>query len=389
MAVSWVNPAPAGLGVYIHWPFCASKCPYCDFNSHVADTIDHARWRRALLIELDHFASETKERAVTSVFFGGGTPSLMAPETTSELISAVKGYWTTPKDLEITLEANPSTAEAGLFSAFRDAGINRLSLGVQSFRDENLKFLGRGHSAAEAVEAIKLATRTFPRVSFDLIHGLPNQTLKQWKEELCAALDLAGDHLSVYQLTIEPGTPFFRDQVPAAAEVIGAALYEITQTVLENAGLRAYEISNHARVGHQCRHNLDIWQGSDYAGIGPGAHGRLTGASGTDAVYQIHGPERWIDKVESDGHGTAKRSTLGAPKRAEEILMTGLRLSEGVDCERFNALTGFELEPWLDGNGLSRMVEGGFLERNDSSLRATASGRLCLNEVLRQLLANS
>lgn len=389
MAVLGVSTAPADFGVYIHWPFCASKCPYCDFNSHVTEAIDHARWGQALLAELDCFASETKGRAVTSLFFGGGTPSLMAPETAAELIAAVKSHWTTPEDLEVTLEANPSTAEAGLFGAFRDSGVNRLSLGVQSFRDESLKFLGRGHSADEAKNAIILAAGIFPRFSFDLIYGLPDQTPERWQEELTAALNFAGNHLSVYQLTIEPGTPFFRDGVPAADEKNGTALYEITQSILEGAGLGAYEISNHAREGHQCRHNLDIWRGGDYAGIGPGAHGRLTGASGTDAVYQIHKPGRWLDKVEADGSGTAKRSTLKTAERAEEILMTALRLSEGADRERFRSLTGIELVGWLDGNGLSRMIEGGFLELDDSNLRATASGKLCLNEVLRQLLAGS
>jgi oxygen-independent coproporphyrinogen-3 oxidase len=383
------NAAPTDLSVYIHWPFCASKCPYCDFNSHVADTIDHARWRRALLAELDHFANETKGRTVTSVFFGGGTPSLMAPETTAALIGAVKSHWAAPKDLEVTLEANPSTAEAGLFQAFRDAGVNRLSLGVQSLRDQDLKFLGRGHSADEAKGAIKLAARTFPRISFDLIYGFAGQTARQWRDDLGAALDLAGDHLSVYQLTIEPGTPFFRDGVAAADEDSGASLYEITQTVLEDAGLRAYEISNHARPGQQCRHNLDIWRGGDYAGIGPGAHGRLSGALGTDAVYQIHGPERWLARVEADGFATAKRLTLGAPERAEEILMTGLRLREGVRADRFHSLTGREMSTLLDESGLGRMIAGGFVEEFESGLRVTAAGRLCLNEVLRQLLANS
>lgn len=371
------------LSVYIHWPFCASKCPYCDFNSHVADTVDHARWRRALLAELDYFARETKGWAVTSVFFGGGTPSLMEPETAAQLISAVKGHWDAPSDLEITLEANPSTAETNLFGAFRDAGVNRLSLGVQSFDDKNLKFLGRGHSAAEAISAINLAARTFPRFSFDLIHGLPGQTPDQWEKDLRTALDLTGDHLSVYQLTIEPGTPFFRDHVPAADEDTGTALYEITQTVLDNAGLEAYEISNHARPGHQCRHNLEIWRGGDYAGIGPGAHGRLTGASGTDAIYQIHTPERWLEKVEADGHGTAKRSTLDARERAEEILMTGLRLSDGIGRDRLQGL-----EKIIDESGLKRLTDGGFMETDEAGLRTTASGRLCLNEVLRQLLAN-
>jgi len=336
------------------------------------------------LVELDCFAIETKGRAVSSVFFGGGTPSLMAPETTAQLIAAVKGHWATPDDLEVTLEANPSTAEAGLFNAFRDAGVNRLSLGVQSFRDESLSLLGRGHSADEAKAAINLASNTFPRFSFDLIYGLPDQTRSGWKEELTAALDFAADHLSVYQLTIEPGTPFYRDGVPACDEETGAALYEITQELLEDAGLKAYEISNHARAGHVCRHNTDIWRGGDYAGIGPGAHGRLTGPSATDTVYQIHAPDRWLDRVEAEGAGTAKRATLSAAERAREILMTGLRLIDGIGRDSLP-----DLEAIIDEGGLKRMIDGGFIETDEAGLRATATGRLCLNEVLRQLLAGS
>ena len=384
MAVLGDKAAPEALGVYIHWPFCASKCPYCDFNSHVTEHIDHARWRQALLAELDYFAIETKRRAVSSVFFGGGTPSLMEPETAAALIAAVKGHWATPGDLEVTLEANPSTAEACLFGAFRNAGVTRLSLGVQSFQDESLDLLGRGHSADEAKNAINLAAKTFPWFSFDLIYGLPDQTPQQWRNELTAALDFAGDHMSAYQLTIEPGTIFFRDGVPAAGEETGTALYEITQTILEGAGLGAYEISNHARPGQECRHNLDIWRGGDYAGIGPGAHGRLTGPSGTDAVYQIHAPDRWLDKVESEGVGTAKRSTLGAAERAEEILITGLRLSDGIARDKLA-----ELESVINEGGLKRLIDGGYIKKNAAGLRATASGLLCLNEVLRQLLADS
>jgi oxygen-independent coproporphyrinogen-3 oxidase len=383
------NTAPADLSVYIHWPFCASKCPYCDFNSHVAGGVDHARWRSALLADLGHFAIETKGRRVTSVFFGGGTPSLMAPETTAALIAAVKSHWDVSGDLEITLEANPSTAEAGLFQAFRDAGVNRLSLGVQSFRDEHLEFLGRGHSAHEARAAIDLAARIFPRFSFDLIYGVADQTPEQWRDDLTAALDLAGDHLSVYQLTIEPGTPFFRDGVAAADEESGVSYFEITNTVLERAGLPAYEISNHARPGRECRHNRDIWRGGDYAGIGPGAHGRLSGADGTDMVYQIHGPDRWLAKVEADGFGTAKRQTLSRTERAEEILMTGLRLREGLRADRVERLTGRDMSAWMDDAGLRRMIDGGFVEEWESGLRATAAGRLCLNAVVRQLLAGS
>jgi len=379
-----------GLGVYIHWPFCASKCPYCDFNSHVSDAIDHDRWRKALLAELSYFADETNGRAVTSVFFGGGTPSLMDPETAAALIDAVKGHWTTGDGLEVTLEANPSTAEAGRFRDFRAAGVNRLSIGVQSFDDEALRFLGRGHSAIEAKDAVALAAETFPRFSFDLIYGLPGalpgQSGDDWKRDLdrgiALAVETGGGHLSLYQLTVEPGTPFYRGGIAAAGEDIGAALYAITQEKMDQAGLPAYEISNHARPGFECRHNLDIWRGGDYAGVGPGAHGRLTNKSGTESLYQIHTPERWLAAVEAGGHATAKRQPLTPGERAEEILMSGLRLGGGIERESLAAL-----EPVIDPVGLKRMIDGGFVESDGGGLRATLSGRLCLNEVLRQLLS--
>jgi oxygen-independent coproporphyrinogen-3 oxidase len=380
MAVSKINNTSL-MGVYIHWPFCESKCPYCDFNSHVGDTVDHNRWCQALLTELSYFASNTKERTVTSIFFGGGTPSLMVPETTASLIDAVKSHWTIKKDMEITLEANPTTAEVGHFNAFREAGVNRLSLGVQSLNDKNLKYLGRRHSVADAKKAINLAASIFPRFSIDLMYGLPRQTRLNWQEELNNAIDIAGNHLSAYQLTIEPGTPFYRDGVPAATEKIGTALYQDTQIILENSGFTSYEISNHAREGQHCRHNVDIWRGGDYAGIGPGAHGRLTGPSGTDAIYQIHKPARWLDKVERNGHATAKRSPTGFRGRAEEILLTGLRLSDGIS----NEILG-DIEAIINNKKLEQMICSGFLERNNKGLRATTSGRLCLNEVLFQLL---
>ncbi|MCH7937196.1 MAG: coproporphyrinogen III oxidase [Proteobacteria bacterium] len=386
------NPGPdRGFGVYIHWPFCASMCPYCDFNSHVWDSIDHRRWRTALLSELNHFALETNGRTVTSVFFGGGTPSLMAPETAAALIAAVGKRWHTADDLEITLEANPSTAEAGRFRAFRDAGVNRLSIGVQSFRDETLSFLGRRHSVAEAKGALKMAADVFPRFSFDLIYGLAGQSPEDWGRELDEALEVAkslgAGHLSLYQLTIEPGTPFYRDGVKAAGGDAGAGLYGITQDKLIEAGLPAYEISNHARPGSECRHNLKIWRGGAYAGVGPGAHGRLPARKRTEALYQIHDPGRWLAAVERKGHGTAKRLALPRRARAEELLMTGLRLIEGVGRARFQSLTGRRVEDTLDKDGLKRMTGGGFVEMDDRSLRATPAGLLCLNEVLRHLLA--
>jgi len=335
---------------------------------------------------------ETSGRTVTSIFFGGGTPSLMEPETAAALIEATAKHWGTADDLEITLEANPSTAEAGRFRAFREAGVNRLSLGVQSFRDEALAFLGRGHSVAEAKGALGIAAEVFPRFSFDLMYGLPGQSPEDWGRELDEALEcvksLGAGHLSLYQLTIEPGTPFHRDGIEAAAGDEGAGLYGITREKLENAGLPAYEISNHARPGAECRHNLEIWQGGAYAGIGPGAHGRLQARERTESLYQIHVPNRWLAAVERKGHGTAKRQVLAPGARAEELLMTGLRLTQGIDRALFQTLTGRAVEDFIDKDGLRRMTDGGFLKADGAGLRATASGRLCLNEVLRHLLTS-
>ncbi|NQU62599.1 MAG: coproporphyrinogen III oxidase [Rhodospirillales bacterium] len=387
MAASQNNP----LGVYIHWPFCASKCPYCDFNSHVRDGVDQGRWRTALLSELNYFALETNSRTVDSVFFGGGTPSLMAPETTAALIEAVRNRWQTTDDLEITLEANPSTAETGRFEAFRAAGVNRLSIGVQSLRDQNLSFLGRGHSVSEAKQALDLAAQHFPRFSFDLMYGLPRQTAGEWAEELDEALEMAENlgcsHMSLYQLTVEPGTDFHRDAIACPEEDISVELYEITQERLCDAGLPAYEISNHAKPGAECRHNLGVWRGGEYLGIGPGAHGRIRGRARTEASYRMAAPERWLKEVEDKGHGTAKRQALPRRVRAEEILMTGLRLMEGVDRQRFHDLTGRDLEDVIDGEGLARLAKAEFVEIDDTALRATSMGQLCLNEVLRHLLA--
>src|SRR5262252_8891286 len=267
-----------GFGLYVHWPFCLSKCPYCDFNSHVREAIDHERWRDALLLELDHYAADTPARRLTSIFFGGGTPSLMAPDTVAAVIERAARHWPFAPDIEITLEANPTSVEAGKFAGFRSAGVNRVSLGVQALNDADLKFLGRHHSAAEARAAIEIARRSFRRHSFDLIYARPGQSAAAWRAELAEAIALAGDHLSVYQLTIEPETVFGaahrRGELQVPEEEDAAALYELTQELLGAAGLPAYEISNHARPGEESRHNLAYWRYRTYAGIGPGAHGR-------------------------------------------------------------------------------------------------------------------
>ncbi len=370
------------LAVYIHWPFCLRKCPYCDFNSHEAKTIDQGRWREALAQDLGSFAGETKGRTVRSVFFGGGTPSLMDPKTVAALMAGLRAHWALGEDLEVTLEANPGAADRGRLEAFADAGVNRLSIGVQSFDNRSLEFLGRVHDVDEAIETIRYASGIFPRVSFDLIYGLPGQSLGDWEGELSRALDFGLGHLSLYQLSVEPGTDFFRDRVAEADEDSAAALFERTQETLDKAGLPAYEISNHARPGEEARHNLGIWRGGDYLAVGPGAHGRLTG----EAFHQIADPARWLGAVEARGSGTAKRRTLSSLERRDEILLMGLRLREGVDRDRFFELTGKTLEESLDARALERLIGGGFLVLDDRGLRTTSTGRIRLNAVLAALL---
>ena len=375
-----------GFAVYVHWPFCRTKCPYCDFNSVAAETVDQARWRTALARELGYFAGQTRGRTVTSIFFGGGTPSLMDPATAGALVSAVHAQWPVATDLEVTLEANPTSAEAGRFADFAAAGVNRLSLGVQSLDDGELAFLGRTHDGAEARAALALAERLFSRHSFDLIYGLPGQTAAAWRRELKQAAAVAGEHLSLYQLTIEPRTPFHHAGVEEADENTAASLFEITHEVLDEAGLPAYEISNHARAGGECRHNLTTWRGGDYVGIGPGAHGRLSAAGGTEAVRQIADPRAWLETVETRGHGTGERSPLDDGQRRDELFLMGLRLDEGVNRARFHHLFGTALENAVDAAALARLIDGGFLVLDGESLRATSSGRACLNAVLAALL---
>ena len=375
------------MAIYIHWPFCRSKCPYCDFNSHVRESIDEGRWRNAYLRELDGFAAETPGRPVTSVFFGGGTPSLMEPATAAAILDRVAARWPIEAGVEVTLEANPSTAEAARFRGFREAGVGRISIGVQAFDDDALRFLGRGHSAADARAAVTLASRVFPRFSFDLIWGWPGHAVADWRRQLRAALAIAGEHVSAYQLTIEPGTAFWRDGVPAIDEDASADLFETTRELLAGAGLPAYEISNHARPGAECRHNVAVWRGADYLGIGPGAHGRLSGDARAVATRAINSPEKWLAKVEAGVGGLAEQVPLTAQERREELLLLGLRLSEGLRRDEFRALTGMEPHEAVDAEALTCLIEAGFLESDDAGLRATSAGQLCLNTVLSQLLA--
>jgi putative oxygen-independent coproporphyrinogen III oxidase len=380
----------AGFGLYVHWPFCLKKCPYCDFNSHVRDRIDQDRWRAALLSDLDHYAAQSAGRLVTSVFFGGGTPSLMAPDTAGAVIERIGRHWRLDRQAEITLEANPTSVEAGRFAGFRDAGINRVSLGIQALDDAALKFLGRAHSADEARAAIALAARSFDRYSFDLIYARPEQSLESWTRELERALALAGDHLSVYQLTIEPGTAFHtahaRGDFILPDDDLAGALYELTQERLAAAGMPGYEISNHARPGQASRHNLTYWRYGDYLGVGPGAHGRLTQDGVKHATRQKKAPESWLAAVEATGHGTEEVTPLTRDQRFEELLMMGLRLSEGIPRARFRAELGTEPEAVLDPRGLALMIEGGFVTLDADRLTASVSGRQRLNAVLAMLL---
>ncbi|MBF0129112.1 MAG: coproporphyrinogen III oxidase [Alphaproteobacteria bacterium] len=373
------------LAVYVHWPFCLRKCPYCDFNSHVADAVDHRRWRRALGAELEHFAAKTRDRPLASLFFGGGTPSLMEAETVADLIARARALWPSPApdEVEITLEANPGTVDRARFQAFREAGVTRLSLGVQALDEAALGLLGRIHGVAEALAAVEAARHVFPRLSLDLIYARPGQTDASWREELARVLDLAPDHLSLYQLTIEPGTAFHRVHAPPGEDE-AARLFETTQDMTAAAGLPAYEISNHARPGRECRHNLAYWRGCDYVGVGPGAHGRITGRHGVDAVRQRRAPGRWLAEVEAEGHATRERETLSPGDRAVELLLMGLRLTEGVARDRFRRQCGMELEDVLAPGAAQALAD--HVSLDGTGLRTTPAGRLTLNEVLRQLL---
>jgi len=375
-----------GFALYIHWPFCLSKCPYCDFNSHVREGVDHAAWRKALLTELAHYAALTPGRTLTSIFFGGGTPSLMEPATVSALIEAVAQYWKADDNLEITLEANPTSVEAGRFAAYRSAGVNRVSLGVQALEDAPLKFLGRGHSAAEALAAVELAARHFPRFSFDLIYARPGQSVTAWEVELRRALDYAGEHLSLYQLTIEQGTAFHtlhqRGDLAVPPEEDAADLYEATQSLLTKAGLPAYEISNHAKPGAESRHNLTYWRYGDYIGIGPGAHGRLNLPEGRMATRTHRAPEAWLERVTAQGHGAEPFTPITQEEALSELLMMGLRLAEGMPVERIEAIGGAPFPALLNPQSLERLIKGGFLTLTPTRLTATMAGRQRLNAVL-------
>jgi oxygen-independent coproporphyrinogen-3 oxidase len=371
----------------VHWPFCRAKCPYCDFNSHVRHNgIDETRFLSAYLKELDHFASCAPGRSVGSIFFGGGTPSLMRPDTVAAILDAIAGHWSIEDGGEITLEANPTSVEAENFAGYRVAGVNRLSLGVQALDDASLKALGRQHTAQEALDALALAKRHFGRVSFDLIYAREGQAAKAWEAELTHALDHADDHLSLYQLTIEDGTPFAARHAAGTLHVPNGAkaraLYLLTQELCETAGLPAYEISNHARPGSESRHNLLYWRGHDYAGIGPGAHGRVTYDGAKRALSATKSPEAWLAQVEARGHGLESDEALSSAEAAEEYLLMGLRLAEGIDMARLAAIGGRIAE-----SRLATLEGDGLLKRDANRLAATPKGRLVLERLILELAA--
>ena len=377
---------PTDLGIYIHWPFCEKKCPYCDFNSHVSGNIDHLKWLSAYLNELRYHANLTSGRIINSIFFGGGTPSLMKPYVVEKILDEIHSLWSCSNDIEITAEANPSSSETQLFSDFKTAGINRVSIGVQSLNNRSLDFLGRLHGANEAKNAIKVATKIFPRVTFDLIYALPGQSRLAWKRELSQAIKLARGHLSLYQLTIEPGTEFSKNRIAVANERDGAALYELTQEITDRENLPAYEISNHAKKGQESRHNLTYWKSGDYLGIGPGAHGRITNSTKTEIMHNYRQPDMWLNFAIKRKYGQQKRSTLNQTERRDEIILMGLRLIEGISLKHFNLLTGQHLIETVDKNKIKNLSEHGYLSLKKGFLKTTLAGRLRLNAMLSYLL---
>lgn len=386
-----VTASAEELAVYIHWPFCKFKCPYCDFNSHVREKIDHGAFARAYLRELEYYRGLTGARHIQSVFFGGGTPSLMDPAVTAAVIDKIADLWGLPQGTEITLEANPTSVETEKLRGFKTAGVNRVSLGVQALDDADLKKLGRQHSAAEALAAVEMAASVFPRFSFDLIYARPDQTVAAWRDELRRALSFSAGHLSLYQLTIEEGTQFHtlhsRGELVVPEEDAAASLYETTQEIMDAAGLPAYEVSNHARAGDESRHNLVYWRYGDYAGIGPGAHGRLTLGGVKQATRAHRAPESWLQRVNDNGHGAHDFEEIDFTKRAREMLMMGLRLAEGVDLRRFQAETGMALSDFIPPRQSAILEDAGLLQTTSTTLTATRAGRQRLNGVLAFLMA--
>ncbi|MCC2108596.1 MAG: coproporphyrinogen III oxidase [Hyphomicrobiales bacterium] len=378
-----------GFGVYVHWPFCLSKCPYCDFNSHVRrNPVDEDRYVEAFRVELAHRAKLTRGRTVGSVFFGGGTPSLMKPRTVEAILQAIADNWTIEKGAEITLEANPSSVEAERFRGYRSVGVNRVSLGVQALDDSDLRMLGRLHNRAEALAALDVATSTFERVSFDLIYGRPAQSIERWRAELTEALARAPEHMSLYQLTIEPDTMF--ERLERAGKLVMPSLdiqrdlWDVTQSLMAKAGMPAYEVSNHAREGAESRHNMIYWRYGEYVGVGPGAHGRIMDREGRRAQATEKHPEMWLTCVETEGHGLVEDEALSIEEQGDEFLLMGLRLTEGIDPGRFHLLTG---KP-LAASRVAELIADGLVEyTREGRLRVSAEGFPVLDAVVADLAA--
>ena len=378
-----------GFGLYLHWPFCQSKCPYCDFNSHVSARIDQKRWEKAYLREIDRAGAETAGRVLQTVYFGGGTPSLMHPDLVAAILDRVRSTWPMVNDPEVTLEANPSSVEAGRFAGYRDAGVTRISMGFQALDDRHLQKLGRLHTVADAKQALRVASSVFDRVSFDLIYARQDQDLSAWKAELAEALAMAEGHLSLYQLTIEDGTAF-GDRFAAGKlrglpeEDLAADLFELTQAMCADAGYDAYEVSNHAKPGQESRHNLVYWQGGDYLGIGPGAHGRITLDGSRRATEARKAPGDWLASVEAGTEGELPRAQLSASDHATEYLLMSLRTTQGLSLQRFRAIAGRALAPVA----VQRLQELSLAQIRDGFLQATPAGRMVLNGILRALTAD-
>jgi putative oxygen-independent coproporphyrinogen III oxidase len=374
------------LALYIHWPFCVSKCPYCDFNSHVRESVDQAAWRDALLADMAHEANVAGGRALTSIFFGGGTPSLMPPETVAALIEAAEAHWGFVDGIEITLEANPSSVEAARFADLARAGINRVSLGLQALDNEALHFLGRAHDVAEGLAALETAQAHFARVNFDLIYARPNQSEADWAAELGRALGFGTTHLSLYQLTIEPGTRFAtlvaQGKLTPADPDHGATLFELTAAMTAATGMPAYEVSNHARLGDESRHNLSYWRYNDYLGIGPGAHGRRSGL----ATLRHKKPENWMGGVIRNASGLQSETPLSPEEQAREALLMGLRLHEGVDLGRIAARSGVAQHQLVSRDQVARLQGHGLIVTNSNNLRVTPAGMLLLDHILGEIV---
>lgn len=379
------------IAIYIHWPFCLSKCPYCDFNSHVSDSIDIEAWEEAYMKEIESYSYKIQNLNISSVFFGGGTPSLMPAKLVEKIINKLASFGKITTDTEITLEANPTSVEAQKFIDFKSAGINRISIGVQSLRAGDLKFLGREHNVTEALSAIELARKTFDHYSFDLIYARPGQSLKAWQEELKDTMKIAGGHISLYQLTIEKGTPFYKKHFKGDFILpdndIAADMYNFTNEYLSDNGYNLYEISNYAKKGEECRHNLSYWHYDEYIGIGPGAHSRIHD-NGIKAVMNIHAPSKWLEEVKMNGSGIQKNESLTKQEIIEEILMMGLRLKTGINDKRLCELTHSLFKDVINQDHLKQYIELGFLDLTNNQLRLTDKGLLMHSYIVPRLIAN-